>query len=350
MNEAEQKIAESLNRYVDARVGSRRPAPARQPAAPTVPVRHGVLRDWRLPLLAAAAVTGLVAGTVGLVTVHGGGSDSHRPVPVGTQPGPTLQSSPTATTRSSATAEKSAAPGSPPWTVVALGGARIAIPRGWAARDYAQVTGAASFTTEAWCLTPNDAPATGENACPVVLNAIPAHWTGTPVEADAYSGFADTRDYCLRATEPNSLTGYGDRAFGGRMADYRSFSFRCQGRSYDIEQYVVDSGPGYVLAALHADAAIRDAIGTIVAHSDLPAQTSALRYSDYGIVTSVSHQADGYHVRLDRVVQNPGGQPINNNPATYDYVIPDALAAGAKPVVGRTLLILTDGSTVTGGG
>lgn len=35
--------------------------------------------------------------------------------------------------------------------------------------------------------------------------------------------------------------------------------------------------------------AIRDAIATIVAHSALPAQTSALRFSDYGIVTSVSH-------------------------------------------------------------
>ena len=64
---------------------------------------------------------------------------------------------------------------------------------------------------------------------------------------------------------------------------------------------------GHALAAGIVDSAV------------LPPQTDPVRQFDVGYIRQISKRADGYYVRLDRVVANLDGSVTNINPATYDY-------------------------------
>ena len=110
----------------------------------------------------------------------------------------------------------------------------------------------------------------------------------------------------------------------GRPGEYRRFVNNCSGASY--EQWTVMTGPqvafwhpiteqcGHALAAGIVDSAV------------LPPQTDSARQFDVGYIRQISKRADGYYVRLDRVVPNLDGSVTNLNPATYDYRL-DGLAS-----------------------
>jgi hypothetical protein len=70
------------------------------------------------------------------------------------------------------------------------------------------------------------------------------------------------------------LLGYAGTSFGGRPADYRRWQFGCKSCAhYQVEQFVVDSGPGYIAYSQHADAAIHSIMAQLAA-------TKAWRPSD----------------------------------------------------------------------
>jgi hypothetical protein len=172
------------------------------------------------------------------------------------------------------------------------------------------------------------------------------------LDPNVEGGWVGNPQYCGTggpARQPGLLE-YNDRTFGGRPADYRRWEFDCSnGTVYRIEQYVVASGPGYILFSERADAQVHQIMASIAATAAIAPQVTPLRYADTGIVRSVIHQADGYHIALDRVVIGDRGGPINKNAATYRYVIPDAVAAQWKlrPAVGLLLYLATDGYRVT---
>jgi hypothetical protein len=94
----------------------------------------------------------------------------------------------------------------------------------------------------------------------------------------------------------------------------------------------------------------------IAADSKLPPASTPLRYSDFGLVRTVRHEADGYHIELDRVVEGDDSSLINDSPTTYKYVVPDSSVHRLVPAgsarkqflaVGDEVQLTTDGYHVT---
>jgi hypothetical protein len=112
-----------------------------------------------------------------------------------------------------------------------------------------------------------------------------------------------------------------------------------------IEQYVVATGPGYILYSDWTDPTVHDVMTGIVIRSSMPRQTSALRLMDRGYIRSVDRTASGVRISIDRVVSGINGV-VNNNPATYKYVIPTAMFDSAGVQVGSLVVVHTDGVTV----
>lgn len=95
-----------------------------------------------------------------------------------------------------------------------------------------------------------------------------------------------------------------------------------------------------------ADSAVQDAMTSIAAKSTLPGATAALRYMDRGYLRSSTVTADGVQITLDRAIDAVGGI-VNDDPQTYEYVIPQALFDAAGVQVGDVVTLDTDGSVVT---
>jgi hypothetical protein len=308
---------------------------------------RGKAARWALPLAVAAAVA-IIAAVVPLI-VH---TTRHNPpADPSVSPPPTVSTAPslpTASPSTSASAPTSRPPRSHPVAPtkrVTLGSATLTIPRGWVARSEPS---ASTGKWPTWCLEPSTTPASS-TTCLVMFREIPAAWTGQAVNPDIEGGWSSNPEYCGPGTSgQRNLLAYDDRTFGTRQADYRRWHYACNsGATYDIEQYVVATGPGYILFSEHADAQIHDVMTSIAKTAQLPAQAAPLRYGDTGIVRSVIHAADGYHVTIDRVVMS-ATPPINNNPATYPYVISNSVAAQFKltPAIGKRIFVATDGHRV----
>ena len=103
----------------------------------------------------------------------------------------------------------------------------------------------------------------------------------------------------------------------GRQGEYRRFVNMCSGVA--SEQWTIMTGPQ--IAFWHAITAQSDhaLLAGIVSSVVLSPQTDRHRQYDVGYVRQIFKRTDGYHLRLDRVVQNLDGTVINVNPATYDY-------------------------------
>jgi hypothetical protein len=351
------------------------PPPARAPHR--AGIRIGRVR-WMPPVLTGAAVVAAVAAAVFVTTTI---TSEHHPAPRSTPPTmtpsrsaspsptslPSTASTPstpprTPTTAHSAESSASSAPAStstsrspsgvshPTTSVVDVGTAKLSLPLGWVARALPD-----AGLPSSWCLMPRSQqlPADGDTSqCPIEFRQIADQPGPEDVSVDTTGGTVSNSEWCGQTTDyTEQLLDYGDRTFGGRQADYRRWRYVCPDGTRNLEQYVVDNRPGYVLFSAHADASVHAVIEQMATNSQLPTQTSSLRYSDFGIIRSVQHHADGYHVTLDRVVQGVGTL-INENPTTYSYVVPDKIvdtSSGARPItlaVGRILQLTTDGNQV----
>ncbi len=309
---------------------------------------RGHISRWALPLAVAAAVA-IIAAIVPLV-VH---LTRHDP-PAGPSisPRPTVSTTPSVPTgspsRSAAASTSRPPPKShavPPTKRITLGSAMLTIPRGWVARSRPL---ASTGNWPTWCLEPSTTPASS-TACLVTFREVPGSWTGQAMDPNIEGGWSSNPQYCGPGKSgQHNLLAYDDRTFGARQADYRRWHLVCNsGATYDVEQYVVATGPGYVLFSAHADAQVHDVLTSIARTAQLPAQVAPLRYADTGIVRSVVHAADGYHVAIDRVVTS-ATPPINNIPTTYPYVISNSVAAQFKliPTIGDRIFVATDGHRV----
>lgn len=327
----ESRFARVLNEQVDVRLGPRQAAPPFDPARP-LPVEGTPRRGpWLLPLIAAAVVAGVVGATVTATHLLSDG----RPV----DPATRLPST-TSTTKSATGIH-----------TVSLGAARISLPAGWLARDlqrYADPGG--SFALPGWCLTPAGVPVSSKpDACPVVLLA---GGNTQSLDVDIEGGLTANPEYCFQGTKLDGHTEQtGDKQFGGRSADWRHWTIACKGGStYDIEQYVVATGPAYILYSQHSDRRYHPALTEIAANSTLPAQRLPVRLMDRGIVRELTRTSDGYRLRLDRIIEGVDNA-LNENPATYDYVVPTSIIDRPQnngPIrVGSTVSLWTDGHVVT---
>lgn len=112
------------------------------------------------------------------------------------------------------------------------------------------------------------------------------------------------------AQESNATT-------AGRPGEYRRFVNRSTAAQF--EQWTVMTSPQVAFFHQITSQSGHALVAGIVGSAVLPPQTDSRRPVDVGYVRQVSRQADGYHLRLDRVVPNMDGTIINRNPATYDY-------------------------------
>ena len=357
MNTFEARLKELLNESIDNRLGDHRPVPAFDPEHTGTPGwSAGRHRRWMLPLIAAACVVGIAVATAGVehLLVHRGslpaGPTSPSPSPSAKTPSPAASTSteaPSPTPTSSPPASASVtAPA--PRHVVSLGAASLSLPQAWVARDYSayEPAGSGTLTAAQWCLTPASEPASTEpHSCPVTFGTIAPD--GNPIDVDIQGGFASNPEYCPFSARGSSVEQTGDRNFGGRSADWRKWSLTCgNGKHWDLEQYVVASGPGVILFSERADATVDAAMAEITANSTLPAQTSVIRFMDRGIVCTIDRTSGGVRISLDRVVLSDSGV-VNNSPVTYDYLIPIAVFDGQPNIhVGSQITLDGDGAVV----
>lgn len=222
---------------------------------------------------------------------------------------------------------------------VLLGGARLVLPTGWVAKPVAAAL-------PSWCLLAAAEPVPREtDDCPVLFARIPEGGGGLSYLVDVPGVVLQgSVPPCRGGRSTEQLLGYAETSFGGRPADYRRWQFGCtNGTHYQVEQFVVDSGPGYLAYSQHADAAIHSIMAQLAATATLPARTTALRYSDFGIVRSLSHRPDGLQLTVDRVVDS-AGTLINGSPTSYPYLVPyPAIRSQQQIGVGSTVALLTDG-------
>jgi hypothetical protein len=378
VNDFEDELKKSLNDRVDELVGQGRAAPPFDPSGAATPTKAGRFgrpgggrMPWVFPLIAAASVIVVTIGAVAATTLLA----DKKPAPPATYaPGPTptpIVSSPVSTPKTTPkstagsshasghprTSSKShpsghgnsggTSPNPPAPVVVTLGGASITLPAGWVSRDYAQYlpSGSSTVGAQEWCLSPSSLPVSPEpGACPVALSTIDPG--GPAIDVDVAGGYSSSPAFC-GTTSSTAQEQTGDRQFGGRSADWRYWSISCgDGTSVKVEQYVVATGPGFVMFSEKADPAVRDAMTSIAARSTLPSSTAALRYMDRGYLRSSTVTADGVQITLDRAIDAAGGI-VNDDRQTYDYVIPQALFDAAGVQVGDLVTLDTDGSVVT---
>lgn len=289
----------------------------------------------------------LALGASGVLLIAGCGSGGTS---TGTAPGisasPTTSANPSAGTGGAGTASPS--PSGVAGRSVTLGGAQLRLPAGWTA-TFLQPTANSSTVLPTWCLSPTPLPSqvyVGQLCAATFSKVLPQ----SKVSVDTEGGIESNPQYCGPGFQgTGSLLSYADSKLGNRPADYRRWLFNCNdGKRWQIEHYVADNAPGYILFSEHADLATHAALTSIAQSAVLPAMSGPLRLSDLGIVRTMTPLAGGgYHITVDRVVRGMKGL-INNNPATYPYDVgPTAYPGGAPPRVGALINVFTNGTTVT---
>jgi len=231
---------------------------------------------------------------------------------------------------------------------VSVGGAALDVPAGWTVEPTKAPT--------TWCLLPpgQSLPPNGNTeVCAATFFQVPAGSRGVQLSPDTTGGEISNPEWCGQVLSSDvtwRLLDYHNRVFGGRDADYRRWTITCKNTAttWDIEQYVIDSAPAYVVFSDHADPPIHAALAVIAANSTLPKATGGLRYSDLGRVRTLTHDSTGYHLSIDRVVDDQGTGQYVTVGGTYDYLASETVLAGrAAPTVGALVELTTDGQTVT---
>jgi hypothetical protein len=170
---------------------------------------------------------------------------------------------------------------------------------------------------------------------------------GPHFSADAQTGYVTFGASCAIEGGTDTLLDYAVRDFGGRAAQYRQWSDVCGTSAVQVTQYLVLTDPAYILYSNHADPTVRAVMTHLAATATLPAQVAPLSYDIMGNVESLSHHADGYHVRLAPWTRQHDGQfvPVPGG-TTSSYIIPNSLVPSALTVIGL-IELTTNGRQVT---
>lgn len=303
-----------------------------------------------LPLVAAAAVAAVALGSLGAVNLL---ADNGRTASPATQP-PARSSAPPATNSpapSTSAHSTSSRPGNP----VHLGQALIALPTGWVAHPAAEYLSQPQVGSW-WCLTPAGSRITpgSEDDCRLNLAELPSSMFAAgdeTLDVDDEGGFyGNGPQRCIPNHEVGQRERDADRALGGRAADWRRWTSHCSktNRPIRIEQYVVASGPAYILYSAQADATVHAAMTEIARSSTLPAQTTAVRYMDRGDIRAFTPDGDGGEIVIDRVVRD--SENADASSATYTYRLSARAWRSAQRrhllKVGQEVTLFTDGDEV----
>jgi hypothetical protein len=229
-----------------------------------------------------------------------------------------------------------------------LDGAALALPTGWVASGQGLAVDETDLRA-AWCLHPRTA---GPADCSVEFVEIhsPPVQTQGPIDFDVeHWAFGNAPESC-RGGVVGHLERFGQRNFGGRLAEWRRWATTCtDGTRVIVEQYVTATAPVYALFAYHVDASEHPAMAHIVRDSSLPPPSAPLRVFDRGILRSAVRGPDGVTVMIDRVVRawrDDHFGYVNDSPKTYRYLVPTALFDGSGAHVGDHVSLATDGSSV----
>lgn len=354
----EERIAAALNAHVDHELGERRPAPAFEPPARRAARPRPRRAPWMLPLVAAASVVAVVAGSVGASQLLADDGPAAHPSPVvsgSRTPSPSTSAVPTSVPPSTATrtsvslgtpqvshphrqshshssASTVSSPPPPPTpTVATLGGAQIWLPAGWRATR--------SAGERAWCLDAATAPS---GSCAVRFERIASLRPGDYFDVDKI-GLGRGTQVELCTNHPRERTDV--REFGGRPAEYRQIRTDC-GQTFT--QYVVATNPIYALSGTSSE--VVGTMASIAGRSTLPGQTDPLRVFDRGYLRSYVSTPEGEKVTIDRVLEkysdNVGGSFVDDRSSqTYTYLVPNRLWHDPSDP-GRVYFLLTTGRAV----
>lgn len=319
MTDLETYVKTRLNEQLDAELGPRRPAP------PFRPPQHD-RRRWTRPLLIAACILAIAATAVGIAL--SGGNGTHR-VP------PAHSKTPTPTPHGHR-------------NTIQLGAAKVVLPDGWTAVPAArwqQPGGMSVFGNEEWCLMPTTAKVRRTGICHLEFTAV-VRTHNQFVPSRQRAAYGEPPQYCQsHVVSGKDITQQsGVRTFGGRVASWRQWRYVCTPTDTRIiEQYVVPTGPAYILFSDDATNARQAVFNTVAKYSTLPKQTSRLPIGDTGAVTAVQHVGNQVRITMRRTDTSTGSA------RTVTYVVTSAMyRRGYSPKTGDKLYVDTDGTKVTG--
>lgn len=323
MTDLETYVKTRLNEQLDAELGPRRPAP------PFRPPQHDRHR-WVRPLLIAACIVAVAATGVGLALSGGGSHGTHR-----VRPAHSNTPTPTPTPQGSR-------------HPVRLGAATIVLPGGWTAVPAARwhQTGESSvFGPDDWCLQPTSTPVRRTGICHLEFTAVD-HTRNQFVPLWQGGAYGDPPQYCA----PHAISGKditeqaGVRTFGGRVASWRQWRYVCTPTDTRIvEQYVVPTGPAFILFSDDANNARQTVFSTVAKYSTLPKQSSRLPIGDSGTITAVEHVGNRVRITIRRTDTSTGST------RTVPYLVSLVMYRhGYSPKTGDKIYVDTNGTSVTG--
>jgi hypothetical protein len=317
MTDLETYVKTRLNEQLDAELGARRAAPPFRP-----PQRDR--QRWTRPLLIAACVLAVAATALGIALSGGNGTHRQRPAHSKT-PTPQSHRHP-----------------------VQLGAAKIVLPGGWTAVPAARwhQTGESSvFGPDDWCLQPTSAPVRRTGICHLEFTAVD-HTRNQFVPPWQRAVYGDPPQYCAphAITSRDETQQSGVRTFGGRVAGWRQWRYACTATdTHIVEQYVVPTGPAFILFSDDATNARQAVFNTVAKYSTLPKQTSRLPIGDSGTVTAVQHVGNRLRITLRRTDTSTGSA------RTVTYTVTSKMYRhGYSPRIGDKVYVDTTGTTVTG--
>jgi hypothetical protein len=138
-----------------------------------------------------------------------------------------------------------------------------------------------------------------------------------------------------------------DHKLGDRVVAHRTWFYVCQdGSRRQIEQYVADYAPAFVLYSSQATATVSAEMAAIAKTAAVPAAASRWPLSIFAVVGEVNPAQGGVHVKVQWAIRGPAGPILVNR---YDeYGVPtSALPSGQSFHVGDRVELHTNGSAVT---
>jgi hypothetical protein len=339
MNDFESTIKQLLNDNVDTTLGPCRPAP---PLDVTASNQRG-FRPWLVPLVAAAGVAAAIAAIVVPARLF-----ADRPAG-----GPDIRGPMASPSNSTYSAPETSGPNAPPpsplpaaETAVDLGGAKLRLPVGWVADEVADPHqyGSSVYSRE-WCLAPARSASSPSADCPLQFGPVaPVSTSGVPVNGNVPLGTQlGGRQSSCPVSDFSGESSAGLPSLGQRGWLNRAWQGRCHEQPLSIQQYVVNTAPGYLLFSNQRTPELDAAMAEITQYASLPAQNAPLLLYDMGVVRAVTPQSIGYRMTIAPIIRE-GGNWMPSGEADRSYQISPAELKYA--LVGTKVGVTTDGAEV----